>query len=156
MIKSCIFIITAAMLLGCMKIPKEVFSPGIKIDYSIAGNKEVYTINFSGVIRNENVNTAMKNVNGSIGILDPDSKVILISIPFSFDVILPMSFGTLDLKTDKNETETAALLHYFNIDHDELVKNGSTDGQFLSEEQVIIEKIVFEKQDIIDLLQEKI
>ena len=143
------------LFVGCFKSPKTVSSPGMKVDYTIVDNKEVYTINFSGVLRNENSDKAMKNVEGSIGILD-SSKGLLISIPFSIDVIMPLSVATLYLKVEKTDDEMSPLLDYFQIDREELVKTGTNDGQPLDENSIVLEKLTFEKKDIINLLKEKI
>jgi len=143
------------LFVGCFKSPKTVSSPGMKVDYTIVDNKEVYTINFSGVLRNENNDKAMKNVEGSIGILD-SSKGLLISIPFSIDVIMPLSAATLYLKVEKTDDEMSPLLDYFQIDREELIKTGTNDGQPLDENSIVLEKLTFEKKDIINLLKEKI
>lgn len=141
---------------GCTKVPKELLGQGMKIDYSVINSKEVYTINFSGAIRNENRNTVMKNVKGKICIVDSDSKKKLVSMPFSLDVILPMSLGNIDLKVNLTEEEISPLLNYLNIDRNELASKGATDGQPLNGDQIVIENITFDKQDIIELLQEKL
>jgi len=143
------------LFVGCFKSPKTVSSPGMKVDYTIVDNKEVYTINFSGVLRNENNDKAMKNVEGSIGILD-SSKGLLVSIPFSIDVIMPLSAATLYLKVEKTDDEMSPLLDYFQIDREELIKTGTNDGQPLDENSIVLEKLTFEKKDIINLLKEKI
>ncbi|MCL1910858.1 MAG: hypothetical protein FWG13_01475 [Leptospirales bacterium] len=141
---------------GCVKIPDELRGQGMKIDYSVIDNKEVYTINFSGAMRNENGDIVMKNIKGEICIVDSDSKKKLVSMPFSLDIILPRDSGNIDLKIDRTEEEISPLLDYFNIDRNELASKGTTEGRSLNGDQVVIENITFDKQDIIKLLQEKI
>jgi hypothetical protein len=150
------FIALGIALTGCVKTPKEALGLGMKIDYSVLGGKEIYTVNISGALRNENRSVALKNVNGRLNVLDPDSKKILLSMPFSLEVILPMSIGNLDLEIDKTEEEISPLLDYFGIDRNELAGKGATDGQPLNSSQAVIENITFDKQDIIELLREKI
>jgi len=144
------------LFVGCVKTPKELLGHGMKIDYSVINNKEVYTINFSGAMRNENRNIVMKNIKGEINIIDPDSKKKLISMPFSLDAILPMSLGNVNLKIDRTEEEISPLLDYLNIDRNELANKGTTDGQSLNGDQIAIENMTFDKQDIIELLREKL
>jgi len=150
------FLISGIIFAGCVKIPKELLGQGMKINYSVINNEEVYTINLSGAIRNENRDIAMKNIRAAITIVNPDSKKKLVSIPFSLDIILPMSLGNIDLKIDQTEKEISPLLDYFNIDRNELAGKGATEGQSLSGDQVVIENMTFEKQDIRKLLQEKL
>ncbi|MCL2025869.1 MAG: hypothetical protein FWG92_03585 [Leptospirales bacterium] len=153
--KIILLLMSGFIFVGCTKIPKELLGQGMKIDYSVINNKEVYTINFNGVMRNENRNIVMKNIKGEINIIDPDSKRKLVTMPFFLEAILPMSLSNISLKTDLTEEEISPLLGYFNVDRNELANRGTTDGQSLSGDQVIIENIAFDKQDIIKLLKEK-
>lgn len=157
MLNKCIFLLLFGLLFaGCVKIPKEMLGLGMKIDYSVINRKEIYTVNFSGAIRNENRNIVIKNIKGQISIVDPDSKKKLLSMPFSLDAVLPMSLGNISLKIDQTEEEISPLLDYFNIDRNELAGKGTTDGQPISGDQIVIENMTFDKQDIIELLREKI
>lgn len=153
--RAVVLLLPCLLFFGCFKSPDSISPHGMKIEYNIVDNKEVYTVNFSGVIRNENSGKAMKDVTGSISILN-SSKQTLLVIPFSIDVIMPLSAATLYVQVEKDEAEISPLLDYFQIDRKELMRTGSTDGQSLNEENVILNKINFEKKDIIDLLKEKI
>ena len=153
--KFILFLMFWFIFAGCTKVPKELFGQGVKIDYSLINNKEVYTVNFNGVMRNENRDIVMKNIKGKINIIDPDSKKKLASLPFSLDVILPMSLGNINLRIDQTEEDIASLLNYFNVDRNELAGKGSTDGRSLNSDEVVIENITFDKQNIIKLLKER-
>ena len=151
-----IAIVSGLLCFSCMKAPDAVYSSSLKIDYAIVNNAEVYTINFSGAIRNESDHIAMKNVSGTVVIVDSETKKPVISLPFRLDIILPMTSGVLDLKLEKNDKEISSLLDYLKVDREALVKEGSTSGDFLQENQTRLQELSFEKENIIKLLQGKL
>lgn len=143
-------------LAGCAKTPETVHSVGVKIDYKLDGSNETFLVHISGAVRNENTGDAFINATGSVGVKDPDIDKVLISIPFKFDVILPMASGILDIQKEISSKEASFLLDFLKIDRQSLVARGTSEGQFLSEEQVVLEDFEFQKKDIVKLLKEKL
>lgn len=139
-----------------MKIPQTVHSASIRAEAKTSGGIKIYAISLNGAIRNENSSDAMQNVSGVLGIKAPDSETVLLSLPFSIDTILPMASGIIDIKAEMSMQEAAPLLNGLDMDKESLDERGSAESSFIPEEQIIIEKIDFQKKDIVKLLKERI
>jgi hypothetical protein len=149
-------IVMAFSCVSCVKAPDTIHSSSIRIDYGIVNNSEVYTVSFTGALRNESDDTALRNVSGNVKVIDPETGRTVISLPFRLDVILPLSSGELNLRVEKNDRDIVPLLDYLKVEKDLLVTEGTTSGDYLQEKQVRVTDLAFEKVNIIKLLREKL
>ncbi|PKL38007.1 MAG: hypothetical protein CVV44_12625 [Spirochaetae bacterium HGW-Spirochaetae-1] len=150
-----LFALVVLFFTGCTVKPENVASPSVKIDFAIQDNKEVYTVHFSGGIRNENNSVAFLNMKGTIRLIDPETKKAVDSFPFEVPVILPFDTGILDLQVVRTDAEIGPLLDLLKINREQLVSEGSSSGNFIEENDLVLTDLGYEKKNIITLLQEK-
>lgn len=154
------YLCTALVLLialttwGCAKVPEAVQTPGVKVDFTIMDNREVYIVSFSGGIPNDNGEIALTDVSGTIEILASDGDKID-AYDFSIPKILPFDIGIIDLRFNRTEQEIEPLLALLNITREELVEGVKSGGTILDEENVRLTNFTCTKKDIIELLKEK-
>lgn len=141
---------------SCAKIPEKVQSPSLKIDIENKDGGEVYTVQFSGGITNENSSVALGAVKGTISIRDPKSKETIFTFPFQVEMILPFSMGIIDAVKTCPKKDVDPLIALFSINEAEMIKNKGSEGIFVEEDQVALSIDSYQKHDISTLLQGKI
>ena len=94
-----IVLLSLLLLISCAKTPEAPIHPSV----GIAVEKNMYFVNFTCGVMNENSDTAFTNVGGVIKIKDKAGSAAL-EIPFEIPVILPFATGGINETTMRKKS----------------------------------------------------
>ncbi len=145
------------VITGCAKVPDEVLSPSIRVESTVTEDREVYTLNFSGGIPNENKDVVLSNVKGDVVLFDPAQKNgRSVRLSFEIPVILPFDTGIIDIHRDFSEKEILSLVDILNIDREEFFENRGIDNLYIDEKNIVLDDLDYRKENIITVLKRKV
>jgi hypothetical protein len=122
---------------------------------AITTEKNIFLVNFTCGILNENVNKAFINVDGVINIKD-NGGLSLMEIPFSIPAVLPLTTANVDERIELSEDAVMPVLNLLDIDK-EIIKSGENKGKkYIDEKNIEFKSLNFENKDITELLRGKI
>lgn len=142
-----LFIICSA----CTKMPEKVKSPSIMISSEIINDNEEYIVRFSGGLENENSNTVLKDLKGTVSILHKDGS--LVTLPYDLDKVLPFSMGIIDTEKKIDKNIVIRLTELFRINQEEFEQTKKTDTIYIDDDKVELNIDSYEKEDIVKLLK---
>lgn len=168
-----LLIITAAVLIGCAKVPDSVENPVMKIDYAILNNAEQYTVTLSAGVTNENPAVAFRNVRGNIDIAEPagtgifsrlgnllpwSKRAVVRKFSFEIPVILPFQTGSIRVEETLTEEQMKPVMELLNIRKESLTADTKGEGFSLNIEDkyITLHFTSLEKRNIHKLLKEKL
>ncbi len=141
---------------GCTKMPDTLMSPAAKIDIETQGDREVFIFKMNAGLRNENGDTALLNVKGTVRLLDAgNASKILAEMPFEAPVILPYETAIIDVEKEFTENEIRPVANLLGGGIDEIIKNRGVDNAPLDEKSVKLDIKSYDRRDIVKLLQER-
>ena len=152
----CALLSACLLAAGCAKIPDKLISPIVKIEQAIKDNTEHYILRFNAGIQNENSSTALMNVTGAVSFVDPDGSTMIMSIPFELPVILPLETGIIELTKTYPENEIMPLVILLGSDKEKLLKDKGVERSFFDDKIVKLEISGYKKDDIRDVLKDKL
>jgi hypothetical protein len=165
-------VLASTLFAGCAKVPDTLHSPTVKISIDIVDNKEVYTLKFTGGIKNENSGYVLKNIRGTVvfkeaekssGLFSRIKKLVpfigqpgVSAIPFEIGIIPPFEMGIIDFEKGFTEKEIIPLADLLMINRDDLVKNRVADDVNVDNKNLSLSIDSFSKVNILNLLKEKV
>ncbi len=145
------------VMAGCAKVPDEVLSPSLRVESTVTEGREVYTLNLSGGIQNENKDIVLSDVAGTIVLFDPDQKGgQSFRLPFEIPAILPFDTGIIDIRKEYSEKEIMELVDVLDIEREEFYANRGIENLYVNERNIRIDDLEYDKENIIRVLKRKI
>jgi hypothetical protein len=154
---SSIWMIFACLVMsGCSKIPGKLISPTIKIEPSIAENKEVFILKFHAGIHNENSDIALMHVKGAVVFYDTEDKnAKIMALPFELPVILPFETGVIEINRSYSENEIMPLVTLLGSDREKLINEKGIERSLMDDKKVSLEIAEYRKENVLEVLKRK-
>ena len=153
----CVLLASFGVLNGCAKIPEKLDSPTLRIEPVIKDNKELFNLKLNTGIQNENGDTALVSVKGSIVFVDPDSKnARVFSLPFELPIILPFDMGIIEIDKNFTEGEIMPLVVLMGSDRGKLMRDKILERSLPDDRNIKLEFTEFKKENILGVLKGKI
>jgi hypothetical protein len=146
-----IVFLSLLLLISCAKKPETPLHPSV----AIVIEKNIFLVNFTCGITNENENTAFTNVDGVISIKDK-SGMVLLNIHFDIPAILPFATMGINETLELSEDAVTPLFALLNIDKEKLKSGEGAGRRYIDEKNIEFKELNLEKKDIIELLRGKI
>lgn len=151
---------TAALfgiLTGCAKIPEKLDSPMLRVEPVISENKELFNLKLNTGIQNENGDTALVTIKGTIVFIDPQNKnARVFSLPFELPIILPLDMGIIEIDKNFSENEIMPLVTLLGSDREKLMRDKMIERSFPDDRNIKLELKEYRKEKILDILRGKI
>lgn len=151
-------ILSLALLMGlsaCAKIPEAPLSPSVKIAVEKKGNDNIFAVNFTCGLKNENDSTAFTDINGLIEIKN-STGITVLAVPFKHAAILPFETGIIQEKIDLTADQAAPLFDLLSIKKEQIESGEDQGNRFIDDQNVVMKKLELNKTDIIELLRSKL
>ncbi|MCL1864675.1 MAG: hypothetical protein FWF73_02560 [Spirochaetes bacterium] len=146
-----IIISLSLLLISCAKKPEAPLHPAVIITIE----QDIFLVNFTCSVLNENENIAFTNLDGVVNIKD-NAGSILLEIPFNIPVILPFAAASINETLELSEDAVTPVLTLLNIDKEKLKLSENIGKKYLDEKNIEFKDLNLEKKDIIELLRGKI
>ncbi len=144
-----------ALFVGCAKIPDNFITPTVKVVSSVENNKEMFIMEFSGSLKNDNDSTALIDVSGKIQFIDPQQKSVVETLDFKIPVILPYASEIVSAKIQGDEKKIFSLMELFKMSREKLQSQGVV-NTYIDGSVIKLADLSYKKINIIKLLKEKI
>jgi len=155
-----IIILLLALLISisaCVKKPDKLHTPSLKLNAAIRDNKEIYILKLSSGIENKNAGTAFTDLKGKISIIDPENESIEpVILPFEIPIILPFDIGIINIEKELPEKDIMRIIDILNINKEKFISAKGIDGRYIDEKNLDLDIISYQKEDILDILNDKI
>jgi len=142
-------------LTACAKKPEAPLSPSVKIEVVKKGEGNLFAVNFTCGLKNENDSTSFVDVNGLIEIKN-SSGITVLSIPFKTAVILPFETGIIQERIELTADQAAPLFAMLSIKKEQIESGEEQGNRFIEDQNIVIKKLDMDKKDIIELLRSKL
>ena len=146
-----IVFISLLLLISCAKRPETPLHPSV----AVTAENNIFQVNFTCAIANENEYRAFINPNGVITINDNGGSTLL-EIPFEIPAILPFATVNIDEWLELSEEAITPLLALLDIDKERIQAGENIGKKYLDEKNVVYKELNLETKDIIELLRGKI
>lgn len=151
-------ILSLALLMGlsaCAKIPDAPLSPSVKISVEKKGSENIFAVNFTCGLKNENDSTAFTDVNGVFEIKN-NTGVTVLSVPFKSTAILPFETGIIQERIELSAEGVKPLLDLLSIKIEQIDSGEDQGNRFIEDQNVVMKNLNMNKTDIIELLRGKL
>ncbi len=151
-------ILSLALLMGlsaCAKTPEAPLSPSVKIAVEKKGNDNIFAVNFTCGLKNENDSTAFTDIDGLIEVKN-NAGITVLAVPFKSAAILPFETGIIQEKIDLSADQAAPLFDLLSINKEQVESGADQGNRFIEDQNVVIKKLELNKTDIIKLLRSKL
>ena len=146
-----IIFLSLLLLISCAKKPDTPLHPAVIITME----QNVFLVNFTCGITNDNESTAFTNLEGVVNIKGKEGSTLL-QIPFDLPVILPFAAANINETLELPEAAVTPLLTLLNIDKEKLKSGENVEKKYIDEENIEFKNLNLKKNDIIELLKGKI
>ncbi len=151
-------ILSLAILMGlsaCAKIPEVPLSPSVKIAVEKKGNDNIFAVDFTCGLKNENGSTAFTDIIGLIEIKN-NTGITVLSVPFKSAAILPFETGIIQEKIELTADQAASLFDLLSIKKEQVESGEDQGNRFIEDQNVVVKNLNMKKTDIIELLRSKL
>ena len=146
-----IVFLSLLLLISCAKKPEAPLHPTVIITME----QDIFLVNFTCDVINENESTAFTNVDGVINIKNNNGSTLL-EIHFDIPVILPFATANINETLELSDDAITPLLTLLGLDK-EHIKSGENIGKkYIDEKNIEFKDLNLKKNDIIELLRGKI
>jgi len=146
-----IVFLSLLLFISCAKTPDAPVHPSV----AIAIEKNIFLVNFTCGITNENDSAAFTDVEGVINIHD-NGGLTLLDIHFDIPVILPFATIGINEMFELSEDAVTPLLALLKIDKDKLKSGEDAGRRYIDEKNIKFKELNLKKNDITELLRGKI
>ncbi len=153
---SFLFCFFAIILLSCARVPDAIDSPSLKVDYSIENNSEVFTVFFSGGLRNENSDIVFSEVTGSADFYVKGNSQPVERISFYLKEIMPFETGIIEAEEARTKESITGFLGLMELDRSQIVSDGTSGGFFPEPGSVTLSNLKFKKIPINKYIRGKV
>jgi hypothetical protein len=150
-------ILSLALLLAltaCAKKPESPLSPSVKIGVEKKGEDQIFIVNFTCGLKNENDSTAFINTEGVIEV--KNNSTVVLSVPFKIPAILPFETGVIQERVELNSDQVSPLLELLSIKKEQFESGEEQGNRFIEDQNIVLKKLNLEKKDVIELLRSKL
>ncbi len=144
-------------VLSCTKVPKNFIAPQVKFEITnLKENEKKYKIYLEAALRNENQFAAFVNIKGKAQILNKSGNKIMVEIPITIPVLFPLTLSRFKFDKEVTAAVMTEMAKEFKIDEKLLESSNLIDDANIEDKNIVLKELVFEKKDIIDLLEGKL
>jgi hypothetical protein len=147
----------AFIITGCAKIPDKCMKPTVEIAAKEEGDGNIYLLQFTSKILNENSDVALQDVTGYIYFKknEKDDKPVF-TIPFEIPIILPFGDGNIIEQREYPLEEIAPLVDLLGGDTEKLAIDRGMESTNVYPNNIELKIESYKKKDILDLLKDKV
>jgi hypothetical protein len=142
----------STVIVGCARPPQTIENPFIRITFDKKSSENPYLVRIEGRVSNRD---------DSAVFLDYSADMVLVGSGREFlrlnavrKEIMPFSRAVLSAEKRFSKREFAPLAGEYKVDLAVLEKTGIADPVYLTDKQIVLEKISAKKQSILSVLKE--
>jgi len=147
----CIFL-CSAVFIGCVRPPQTLDNPFLRITFDKKSSENPYLVRIEGRVANRDDSLAFTDYSADMVLLSNGKE--LLRLGATRKEILPFSRAVLFAEKSFSKNEFTPFAAQYKVDVAALEKTGIADPVYLTEKQIVLEKITAKHQPILSILKE--